>query len=78
MAKGKSVEATWSDVKVEVAKLNTQQLVSLLADLYHFSKENQAFLHARFAVVDDPLDPYKRTIAEQAPGRKRAPGAGPS
>ena len=64
MAKGKSVGATWSDVKAEVAKLNTQQLVSLLADLYRFSKENQAFLHARFAVVGDPLDPYKRTIAE--------------
>jgi len=64
VAKAKSVDATWSDMKAEIAKIDTRQLVSLLADLYRFSKENQAFLHARFAVVADPLDPYKRTIAE--------------
>ena len=64
MAKSKSVDATWSDMKAEIAKLDTRQLVSLLADLYRFSKENQAFLNARFAVVADPFDPYKRIIAE--------------
>jgi hypothetical protein len=64
VAKAKSVDATWSDVKAEIAKLDTRQLVSLLVDLYRFSKENQAFLNARFAVVADPLGPYKRTIAE--------------
>ncbi len=64
MGKARSVGATWSDVKAEITKLDTLQLVNLVADLYRFSKENQAFLNARFAVVRDPLEPYKKTIAE--------------
>ena len=64
MRKAKSVGATWSDVKAEITKLDMRQLVNLVADLYRFSKENQAFLNARFAVVRDPLEPYKKTIAE--------------
>ncbi len=32
------------------------------SDLYRLSKENQAFLHARFGVGDDPLEPYRETI----------------
>ena len=47
-----------------MADLDQKQLVNLAADLYRFSKENQAFLHARFAVGDDPLAPYKKTISE--------------
>ncbi len=61
-AKRKSSNPTWSDVKVPVSKLDERQLVNLVADLYRFSKENQAFLHARFGVGDDPLEPYKKTI----------------
>jgi hypothetical protein len=64
VTKSKSVDATWSNMKVEIAKIDMRELVSLVADLYHFSKENQAFLHARFAVVANPLDPYKQIIAE--------------
>ena len=40
MAKAKLVDATWSDMKGEIAKLDTRQLVSLLADLYRFSSSN--------------------------------------
>ena len=63
-AKSKSSNPTWSNVKAAVADLSEQQLVGLVADLYRFSKENQAFLHARFSVVDDPLAPFKETIDE--------------
>lgn len=42
--------------------MDQKQLISLISDLYRFSKENQAFLHARFAIGDDPLGPYKKTI----------------
>ena len=63
-AKSKSSNPTWSNVKAAVANLDAQQLVGLVADLYRFSKENQAFLHARFSVVDDPLAPFKETIDE--------------
>ena len=62
VAKRKSSNPTWSEVKPAVINLDQKQLVKLVADLYRFSKENQAFLHARFGLGDDPLDPYKKTI----------------
>jgi hypothetical protein len=62
--KSKMGNPTWSNVKAALANLNDQQLVGLVADLYRFSKENQAFLHARFSVVDDPLAHFKETIDE--------------
>jgi hypothetical protein len=62
--KSKMGNPTWSNVKAAVTNLDEQQLVGLVADLYRFSKENQAFLHARFSVVDDPLAPFKETIDE--------------
>jgi hypothetical protein len=62
VAKRTSSRPTWLEVKAAVVKLDQKQLVKLVADLYRFSKENQAFLHARFAVGDDPLGPYKKTI----------------
>lgn len=64
VAKAKSDNPTWSDVKTVVANLDQRQLVNLVLDLYRFSKDNQVFLHARFAVMDDPLAPYKKTIDE--------------
>ncbi len=60
--KSKMGNPTWSNVKAAVANLDDQQLVGLVADLYRFSKENQAFLHARFSVIDDPLATFKKTI----------------
>jgi len=37
-------------------------LLGLVQDLYAASKDNQAFLHARFALGEDPLKPYKETL----------------
>lgn len=37
-------------------------LLGLIQDLYANSKENQTFLHARFALGEDVLKPYKTTI----------------
>ena len=64
MAKNKSNNPIWSDVKPAVVDLDQKQLLTLVADLYRFSKENQAFFHARFGIGDDPLAPYKKTIDE--------------
>ena len=64
MAKNKPNNLTWSDVKPTVVDLNQKQLLKLVADLYRFSKENQAFFHALFGIGDDPLAPYKKTIDE--------------
>lgn len=53
---------TWSDVKGNLAELDRQGLIGLVQDLYAASKDNQAFLHARFARGGDVLKPYKTTI----------------
>ena len=52
----------WSDVKTKLANFDRSRLIGLVQDLYAASKENQAFLHARFALGDDVLKPYKATI----------------
>ena len=64
MKKVNKAGASWSDVKNKVTKLDAPQLVNLVADLYRLSKENQAFLHARLAVAQDPLEFYKKIIDE--------------
>ena len=53
---------TWSDLKRQLAELDQPGLIGLIQDLYAASKDNQAFLHARFALGEDVLEPYKGTI----------------
>ena len=62
--KGTTKETTprWSDVKLVLADIDRAGLTGLLQDLYAASKDNQAFLHTRFALGDDVLKPYKATI----------------
>jgi hypothetical protein len=52
----------WSDVKTKLANFDRSGLIGLVQDLYAASKDNQAFLHARFTLGDDVLKPYKATI----------------
>jgi hypothetical protein len=52
----------WSDVKAKLADFDRAGLIGLVQDLYAASKDNQAFLHARFGLGDDVLKPYKATI----------------
>ena len=63
MPNRKSRGQTWSNVKAAIASMDEKQLISLVSDLYRLSRENQAFLHARFHVGDDTLGPYKKTIS---------------
>jgi len=58
----KKAAPSWSDVKARVADFDRVELLGLLHDLYAASKDNQVFLHARFAPGDDALKPYKTTI----------------
>jgi hypothetical protein len=53
---------SWSDVKVKLADFDRAGLIGLVQALYAASKDNQAFLHARFALGGDVLKPYKATI----------------
>jgi hypothetical protein len=53
---------SWSDVKTKLADFDRAGLLGLMQDLYAASKDNRAFLHARFGLGDDVLKPYKSTI----------------
>ena len=61
MATKKST-TSWIDVKVKLADFDRAGLLGLVQDLYAASKDNQAFLHTRFALGDDLLKPYKTSI----------------
>lgn len=65
MATKKTTKAipSWSDVKTRLADLDRAGLLGLVQDLYAASKDNKAFLHARFGLGDDPLAPYKDVIS---------------
>lgn len=54
--------ASWIDVKGKLTDLDRTGLLALLQDLYAASKDNQAFLHARFALGGAVLTPYKTEI----------------
>ncbi len=46
---------SWSDVKTRMADFDRAELIRLVQDLYAASKDNQVFLHTRFALADDVL-----------------------
>lgn len=54
---------TWTDVKARISEFDRAGLTQLVADLYAFHKDNQAFLHARFGLGLNPFDEYKKRIA---------------
>jgi len=62
MSKSKKKKTNWSDLKHRLADLDRIALLGLIQGLYAADKNNQAFLHARFALGDDVLEPYKYTI----------------
>ncbi len=62
MKKSSKKKPTWTDLKRRLADLDRPALLALIQDLYAASKDNQTFLHARFALGEDVLEPYKATI----------------
>ncbi|HXY48319.1 MAG TPA: hypothetical protein VEI01_02630 [Terriglobales bacterium] len=56
-------QPTWTDVKAKLAAFDRTALLDLLHHLYAAHKDNQAFLHARFGLGEDVLEPYKKTLA---------------
>ena len=55
---------TWSAVKSTVSKLSRDDLLSLVAELYRLSKQNQNFLHARFANAEAAMEDCKKIISD--------------
>lgn len=64
MATKKPTKATpsWSNVKTKLTDFDRAGLLGLVQDLYAASKDNKAFLHARFGLGEDPLEPYKDVV----------------
>lgn len=56
-------QPTWTDVKDRLAAFDRTALVDLIHHLYAADKSNQAFLHARFGLDEDVLEPYKENLA---------------
>ena len=55
---------TWSAVKSAVIKLSHDDLLSLVAEIYQLSKQNQAFLHARYADAEAAMEDCKKIISD--------------
>jgi hypothetical protein len=53
---------TWADVKANLASFDRRALLTVLQNLYAADPGTRAFLHARFDLGKDPLQPYKKTI----------------
>ena len=63
MAKRQSKsQPTWTDVKARLAGFDRAALLGLIQGLYTAHKDNQTFLHARFDLGEDVLEPYKKAI----------------
>ena len=56
-------QPTWTDVKAKLDAFDRAGLMDVLHDLYAAHKDNQAFLHARFGLGEDVLEPYMKTLA---------------
>jgi hypothetical protein len=61
-AKPTKISPTWSDVKGKLAEFDRPGLLGIVQDLYAASKDNRAFLHARFGLGGDVLAPYKAIV----------------
>ena len=55
-------QPAWTDVKARLAGFDDLALIGLIHDLYAFQKDNQTFLHTRFGLSGDVLEPYKQTL----------------
>ena len=63
MVKTKSKsQPTWTDVKAKLAGFDRAGLLGLIQNLYALQKDNQRFLHARFGLGEEVLQPFKETI----------------
>ena len=59
---GSGKQPTWTDLKRRLAHFDRAQLLGLIQDLYAADKGNRTFLHARFDLGEDALEPYKAVI----------------
>ncbi len=52
----------WTDLKAKLASFDRAGLLGLVQDLYAAHQDNRTFLHTRFGLGADVLEPYKQII----------------
>ena len=65
---------TWTDVKAKLADFDRVALLRLSQSLYAADKEHQRFIHARFGLAEDVLEPYKKPLERWLFGLMCSPG----
>jgi hypothetical protein len=55
---------TWKDVKVVLVEKEKAELLKLIADLYSSSADNKSFIHSRYSVGGETLEPHRSIISE--------------
>jgi len=55
---------TWKDVKSILIDKEKTELLKLIADLYSSTAENKSFIHSRYSVCGQTLEPYKSIISD--------------
>ncbi|HEV2989610.1 MAG TPA: hypothetical protein VG759_14300 [Candidatus Angelobacter sp.] len=62
MAKRQAKMPTWADVKAKLGDFDRAGLLDLVHDLYAAHPDNRMFLHTRFGLGTNALEPYKERI----------------
>ncbi len=62
MTRRKSGKSSWADVKDPLSRFDRAGLIDLLHDLYDASEDNRVFLHTRFGIGAEVLEPYKKAL----------------
>ena len=55
---------TWKIVKAILIEKEKSELLKLIADLYSSNAENKSFIHSRYSVGGQTLEPYRSIISE--------------
>ena len=55
---------TWKDVKSILVKKEKSELLKLIRDLYSYRTDNKTFIHSRYSLGRQTLEPYRKIICE--------------
>ena len=60
----KTKKTAWRDVKAILSEKDKRELLKLVGDLYSLNKDNKVFIHSRFRIGKEQLEPYKKVISD--------------
>ena len=54
---------TWKNVKTVLTEKSSSEILKLVGDLYALNEGNKSFIHSRYSVGANLLEPYKEIIS---------------